>query len=903
MAVKLPDFSALGFDTPRVASRLPQYPENDPAALGLAQFGKGVSALGGSLIEAADAQEQKRQKLNESMATVDLFNRLVPLHQQIAIETDPNKLTELKSQYNGLLETSSQAIDDPLRRKMWVASHSKTILQAHADADTRYAQLYRAQTQADLRNQIDTTVRIAAGSDDPNAIASAGFALENLFESGQRDGAFSPQERYALSKQARGQIISGSVRNLINRGRTDEAVALIDKYDTDLDPTTAEVLRAKAENQGNKAAATTEVDRALGLAPSGTVPRGTQDHINYGATGALGDPRAPGWETQNLSTIASPSGANFKVHKAAADDFRGFLRELEDTGYRIKTDKSGGHNLREMTGGGQLSEHAYGTAIDINSDSNLYTKDGRKVTDLPPQVADIAAKYNLEWGGNWKDPVDTMHFQWRGPQATTDNNFGGIRKRGVIATKAEGGFETYATPEAGVQAISDTLDRYAVGVVTDTNPSGKPLNTIRSIVSTWAPAKENDTPALIARAAKVTGFDPDQPLDLADPGVKAKLIEATIRNEQGGKLPVSRSIITRVAGGASGGGVINEITNPELDAEIGAAPGGEVVPLEAPAVPAWQRAVPLPSYFEARDRIMRNPSLTPVRREEALKQLRERVTGENAIIHELDKTADIQLKNQQRATAAQLLGRAIKGEQLDTSFLGDLVASQGITEEQHRAIRTEMTREGQNDPQTYSEFSRRAHAGEDISADLWTAIAQKRLKGETAQSLQATADSRRQKGIDQVERAAFATLRTVAGMDAQEHPMVDFGKEAGQRQIQLWSLAQQEWNRRVLIDGENPTAVLADMTPRYGRPVEDIEAFPKPRVGAVTKLEDLPSAADKTVEAYARGEITDAQFLEEKRLLAKLAAILEAEKKRKEAAATVQKPADSGAARGRVKAQ
>ncbi len=123
-----------------------------------------------------------------------------------------------------------------------------------------------------------------------------------------------------------------------------------------------------------------------------------------------------------------------------------------------------------------------------------------------------------------------------------NNNFGGLRKPGVIAGPSQGGFQSFATPAEGVAAISNQLDRYASGATT-----GKPLTTIRQIVSTWAPPHENPTEALIARASRIVGADPDAPLDVSNPQVKAKLIEATIANEQGGRVPVARDLISRVA--------------------------------------------------------------------------------------------------------------------------------------------------------------------------------------------------------------------------------------------------------------------------------------------------------------------------------------------------------------------
>jgi hypothetical protein len=93
----------------------------------------------------------------------------------------------------------------------------------------------------------------------------------------------------------------------------------------------------------------------------------SKGHLNYGNTGALGDPNEPGWAEKNLTVVSSPSGARFRVHKEAAAAFEGFLKDLEATGYKINPAESGGHSHRAMRGGTRLSEHAFGTAIDPHS--------------------------------------------------------------------------------------------------------------------------------------------------------------------------------------------------------------------------------------------------------------------------------------------------------------------------------------------------------------------------------------------------------------------------------------------------------------------------------------------------------------------------------------------------------
>ena len=81
-------------------------------------------------------------------------------------------------------------------------------------------------------------------------------------------------------------------------------------------------------------------------------------------------------------------------------------------------------NYRVKTGGGSLSNHAYGWAIDINTVQNPYLK-GKLV--LPPNgsyetgaagtlTADnpIVKKFlalGWDWGGNWTNLKDYQHFE------------------------------------------------------------------------------------------------------------------------------------------------------------------------------------------------------------------------------------------------------------------------------------------------------------------------------------------------------------------------------------------------------------------------------------------------------------------------------------------------------------
>jgi hypothetical protein len=103
-----------------------------------------------------------------------------------------------------------------------------------------------------------------------------------------------------------------------------------------------------------------------------------------------------------IKTSAGPArvGANY------IDKFQGFVSDLEATGYKIKS--IGGYaNRPNKSDPSKLSFHGLGAAIDINPSTNPY---GTTQTDLPPQTAEIAAKWGLGWGMNWRSVKDPMHF-------------------------------------------------------------------------------------------------------------------------------------------------------------------------------------------------------------------------------------------------------------------------------------------------------------------------------------------------------------------------------------------------------------------------------------------------------------------------------------------------------------
>jgi hypothetical protein len=109
-----------------------------------------------------------------------------------------------------------------------------------------------------------------------------------------------------------------------------------------------------------------------------------------------------------LSTITTTGGLTADVNSNYAGNFQGFTNELSASGYKINS--IGGYNYRNINGTNKLSNHAFGDAIDINPGENPVTY-GSTVTNMPSNVSEMAGKYGLEWGGDWNNKKDPMHFE------------------------------------------------------------------------------------------------------------------------------------------------------------------------------------------------------------------------------------------------------------------------------------------------------------------------------------------------------------------------------------------------------------------------------------------------------------------------------------------------------------
>lgn len=73
----------------------------------------------------------------------------------------------------------------------------------------------------------------------------------------------------------------------------------------------------------------------------------------------------------------------------------------------------------------------------------------------------------------------------------------------------------------------------AIAVLMHTYRDKYGLNTVRGIISKWAPSRENNTGAYVAAVSSVLGVSPDDTIDIDDDSTMFALVRAIIAHENG----------------------------------------------------------------------------------------------------------------------------------------------------------------------------------------------------------------------------------------------------------------------------------------------------------------------------------------------------------------------------------
>ncbi len=126
------------------------------------------------------------------------------------------------------------------------------------------------------------------------------------------------------------------------------------------------------------------------------------------------------------------------------------------------------------------------------------------------------------------------------PRGIRNNNPGNLVYVGQTGAskEANGRFATFASAQEGLNALAAQLRRYGQ----------RGLNSIQSIVNTYAPASENNTGAYANYLAEKMGIDTNTQFDVnSDPAALAALIRGIVEYENG-RNPYSNDMINQAAG-------------------------------------------------------------------------------------------------------------------------------------------------------------------------------------------------------------------------------------------------------------------------------------------------------------------------------------------------------------------
>jgi len=132
-------------------------------------------------------------------------------------------------------------------------------------------------------------------------------------------------------------------------------------------------------------------------------------------TSPNGWPASEDRKALSIETFAVPgTKIKFACAKAVAPIFVSFAKDFHELVEPIDEGQldDWGYAFRQTRGSDRiLSNHASGTAIDLNAikhplgKSNTFNKDQRNIINL------LITKYGLAWGGNYKKRKDDMHFE------------------------------------------------------------------------------------------------------------------------------------------------------------------------------------------------------------------------------------------------------------------------------------------------------------------------------------------------------------------------------------------------------------------------------------------------------------------------------------------------------------
>ncbi|HEG0710185.1 TPA: transglycosylase [Escherichia coli] len=252
---------------------------------------------------------------------------------------------------------------------------------------------------------------------------------------------------------------------------------------------------------------------------------------------ALGFERA-GEKLQNFDTGDIARGVNGAVDitKSVFGSLKDTFLSTDENTKQVKKAVEDGtkktvdaiHSLGEQLQGGRdgedgVGEHGYTSPAEFNT----------------PASNTIAADLNI--GGS-----NAKNRNYR------NNNLGNLvfaNQEGAALeapnAKGEQRFARFNTPEEGIRALANQVSSYYNG--TSAAAGYQKLQTVSSIISKWAPPKENNTNQYIDNVSKYLGVSPNEKIDVSNPEVMTQLVRA-IATKEGGNPAVNNEFIKNALG-------------------------------------------------------------------------------------------------------------------------------------------------------------------------------------------------------------------------------------------------------------------------------------------------------------------------------------------------------------------
>ncbi|ECQ3687884.1 lytic transglycosylase [Salmonella enterica] len=146
------------------------------------------------------------------------------------------------------------------------------------------------------------------------------------------------------------------------------------------------------------------------------------------------------------------------------------------------------------------------------------------------------------------EPEQHAQAAKRGERNNNPGNLNFAGQAGATLERPGGRFARFETAFDGLRALSRQLMLYA----------GRGINSVEKIISTWAPASDNNnTAAYIQAVSQRLGVNPQAALNINDPQTMSALMSSIIHHENGRNI-YSKELIGKAAVAGIGGANVNQ---------------------------------------------------------------------------------------------------------------------------------------------------------------------------------------------------------------------------------------------------------------------------------------------------------------------------------------------------------